>query len=196
MHGNSRANVLEPASHNYWSPQALDPRSTTREASSVRSPHGGPREEPPLAVTTENPHAAMKTQHSQTQIQINFKKPQSIWVFLTKANPKGGAGFRGRAEVRKHIGCSQGSAPALTTQAPLTPDSWLLRGLEAPNLWPAYLYRSPFLFSRRPGAPASCHNNDMRGKVQVDSFWGQQLNHIYYMNINKTQGRGLKPWKQ
>ena len=122
--------LLKPTSPRTQAPQQEKPPQ--------RETHTRQLEEPPLAVTRENPRAAMKTQHSQKEIQIEFKNPQSIWVFPNKSKSlRAGRVSEARAEMRKLIGRS---APALRTQAPLVPDSRLLRGLEAPSLWPPYLY--------------------------------------------------------
>ena len=42
--------------------------STTREGTAIRSPHTTAREQPLLTATRESPCTAMKTQHSQRQI--------------------------------------------------------------------------------------------------------------------------------
>ena len=38
--------ALQPASHNYWSPHAYSPYSTTREATTMRSPHTSTKSSP------------------------------------------------------------------------------------------------------------------------------------------------------
>ena len=46
-------------------PVLSSPHSTTREATTMRSPYPGTRELTLLATTRESPWAAMKTQHNQ-----------------------------------------------------------------------------------------------------------------------------------
>ena len=53
--------ATKPMCHNYWSPRASSPRSATREAIAMRSPHTATREEPPLIATRESLSAARKT---------------------------------------------------------------------------------------------------------------------------------------
>ena len=84
--------ATKPVHQNYWArvPQLLSPRATTTELTHLepmlrnkRSHHNKKpahrnEEKPPLAATTESPHAAMKTQCSQ-KINKNkyiFKKMQ------------------------------------------------------------------------------------------------------------------------
>ena len=81
--------AAKPMHHNYWAhvpkllkpvcpralvPQLLSPRTTTTEAHEPRA-HAPQQEKPLLTSTRENPHAAMKTQHSQKINKIKKKHP-------------------------------------------------------------------------------------------------------------------------
>ena len=75
VHHNYWACALEPASHNYWArvlqllkPVRLEPVLYNKRSHCNEKPAHCNQEEPPLAATRESPHAAMKTQCSQKQI--------------------------------------------------------------------------------------------------------------------------------
>ena len=57
--------TLEPASHSYWSPRTWSPCSTTRKATSVRSPRTATKSSPNSQQLEKSPRAATKTQRSQ-----------------------------------------------------------------------------------------------------------------------------------
>ena len=64
--------ALEPASHNYWArvpqllkPALLEPVLCKKRSHRNEKPMHSKEEYPPLSATTESPHAATKTQHSQ-----------------------------------------------------------------------------------------------------------------------------------
>ena len=60
-----RATTTEPVCHNHWSPCALSPCSTTREATAMRGPRSAMKSGPCSPQLEKSLHAATKTQHSQ-----------------------------------------------------------------------------------------------------------------------------------
>ena len=73
--------ALEPVTHSYWArmPQLqksahLEPMLRNKRRRCNEKPVHRNEEQPLLAATRESPRAAMKTQHSQINKLINFKK--------------------------------------------------------------------------------------------------------------------------
>ena len=87
--------ALQPASHNYWArmpqllkPVCLEPCSTTREATPMRSPRTTTKSSPHLPqlekaqVQQQRPNAAKKMKTKKTVWEVNSLKKKDSSIFL------------------------------------------------------------------------------------------------------------------
>ena len=66
---------------------ALEPGSTTREATTTGTQHTTVREEPPLPTTKESPHTAMKAQGNQNKYRKKERTKKSWAIAPIWGNP-------------------------------------------------------------------------------------------------------------